>query len=97
MNLQRSTNPVRVAAGAFGRCREGIDEDLPPAAGPAHAAGSRAAQLVAPDRVLRSSWRVGRWSVTMIQHLEVKSSNGVLTIDNEHALSAKNHIPDPTD
>jgi hypothetical protein len=45
-----------------------------------------------PDRVLRSSWRVGRWSVTMIQHLEVKSSNGLLTTDNEHALGDKSHI-----
>ena len=25
VNWQRSTNPVRVAAGASGRCREGID------------------------------------------------------------------------
>jgi hypothetical protein len=76
-------------------------------------------QPMPPDRVLRSSWRVGR-TVTMIQHLEVipgapgeggdairssgfvpertrESSNRVLTIDNEHALGAKNHIPDPTD
>jgi hypothetical protein len=43
-----------------------------------------------PDRVLRSSWRVGRWTVTMTQDLEViPGSVGALRVEWAPAMPRK--------